>query len=73
MLLSVSAEVAMGGISRVSQIQYLQPFLMIIFAALFLNESITLLTIVIAFIVVTSVIIGKNTNVVKKDSETIKQ
>ncbi|MFF2177976.1 DMT family transporter [Lysinibacillus sp. NPDC058147] len=64
---------AMGGISRVSQIQYLQPFLMIIFAALFLNESITLFTIVIAFIVVASVIIGKNTNVVKKDSETIKQ
>lgn len=64
---------AMGGISRVSQIQYLQPFLMIIFAALFLNESITIFTIVIAFIVVASVIMGKNSNVVKKDSETIKQ
>ncbi len=59
---------AMGGISRVSQIQYLQPFLMIIFAALFLNESITLFTIVIAIVVVASVIIGKNTTVVKKDS-----
>lgn len=57
---------AMGGISRVSQIQYLQPFLMIIFAALFLNESITLFTIVVAIIVVASVFIGKNTTVVKK-------
>lgn len=59
---------AMGGISRVSQIQYLQPFLMIIFAALFLHESITVFTIVIAIAVVLSVIIGKNASIVKKDS-----
>ena len=59
---------AMGGISRVSQIQYLQPFLMIIFAALFLHESITVFTIVIAIAVVLSVIIGKNSSIVKKDS-----
>ncbi|WP_313430838.1 DMT family transporter [Siminovitchia terrae] len=57
---------AMGGISRVSQIQYLQPFLMITFAALFLNESITLFTILMAVIVVFSVIFGKNAAVVKK-------
>lgn len=64
---------AMGGISKVSQIQYLQPFLMIIFAALFLNESITLFTIVVAIVVVVSVFIGKNTTVIKKDSESMKQ
>jgi drug/metabolite transporter (DMT)-like permease len=34
---------AMGGIARVSQIQYLQPFLMILFATVFLDESITFL------------------------------
>lgn len=59
---------ALGGIARVSQIQYLQPFLMILFAAVFLNESITLLTIVIAVIVVFSVILGKNAPVLKKRS-----
>ncbi|WP_408010020.1 DMT family transporter [Pseudalkalibacillus sp. A8] len=56
---------AMGGISKVSQIQYLQPFLMILFAALLLNESITLFTMVTAVIVVFSVILGKNTAVRK--------
>jgi drug/metabolite transporter (DMT)-like permease len=56
----------MGGIARVSQIQYLQPFLMILFAAVFLNESITLFTLVIAVIVVFSVILGKNAPVSKK-------
>jgi len=59
---------AMGGISRVSQIQYLQPFLMIIFAALFLHESISVFTIVIAIAVVLSVIIGKNASIAKKAS-----
>ena len=57
---------AMGGIARVSQLQYLQPFLMILFATVFLGESITLFTIVIAVIVVFSVILGKNAPVSKK-------
>ncbi|MGG0251771.1 DMT family transporter [Peribacillus frigoritolerans] len=57
---------AMGGIARVSQIQYLQPFLMIVFATVFLDESITFFTIVIAVIVVFSVILGKNAPVTKK-------
>ncbi|HZH61361.1 MAG TPA: DMT family transporter [Metabacillus sp.] len=57
---------AMGGIARVSQIQYLQPFLMILFATVFLDESITLFTIVIAVIVVFSVIFGKNAPVSKE-------
>ncbi|MFJ7932138.1 DMT family transporter [Peribacillus sp. NPDC096448] len=56
---------AMGGIARVSQIQYLQPFLMIVFATVFLDESITFFTIVIAVIVVFSVILGKNAPVSK--------
>ncbi|MCU6599664.1 DMT family transporter [Peribacillus frigoritolerans] len=57
---------AMGGIARVSQIQYLQPFLMIVFATVFLDESITFFTIVTAGIVVFSVILGKNAPVTKK-------
>ncbi|MCR6524389.1 DMT family transporter [Lysinibacillus capsici] len=61
---------ALGGIARVSQIQYLQPFLMILFAALFLNESISWFTIVVAMIVVISVIVGKNTTITKKDAKT---
>jgi drug/metabolite transporter (DMT)-like permease len=59
---------AMGGIARVSQIQYLQPFLMILFATVFLDESITFFTLVIAVIVVISVILGKNATVSKKGS-----
>ncbi|MGE7022048.1 DMT family transporter [Solibacillus cecembensis] len=58
---------AMGGIARVSQIQYLQPFLMILFATLFLGESITGFTVVTAIIVVISVLIGKNAPVSKKE------
>jgi drug/metabolite transporter (DMT)-like permease len=58
---------AMGGIARVSQVQYLQPFLMILFAALFLGETITLFTLAIAIIVVFSVVIGKNASVSKKE------
>jgi drug/metabolite transporter (DMT)-like permease len=59
---------AMGGIARVSQVQYLQPFLMILFATVFLDESITFFTLVIAMVVVFSVILGKNAPVSKKGS-----
>ncbi|MED1467025.1 DMT family transporter [Bacillus salipaludis] len=59
---------SLGGIARVGQIQYLQPFLMIGFSVLFLGESITWLTIVLAIIVVICVIIGKNAPVLKKES-----
>jgi drug/metabolite transporter (DMT)-like permease len=54
------AGMALGGIARISQLQYLQPFLMIIFSALFLEESITTMTFVTAIIVVVSVYMGKN-------------
>ncbi|WP_445478342.1 DMT family transporter [Lysinibacillus irui] len=63
---------AMGGIARVSQIQYVQPFLMILFATLFLNESITSFTVVVAMIVVLSVILGKNTSVTQKESKPVR-
>ncbi|KAB2328090.1 DMT family transporter [Cytobacillus depressus] len=59
---------SLGGIARVGQIQYLQPFLMIGFSVLFLGESITWLTIVLAIVVVICVIIGKNAPVIKKES-----
>jgi len=63
---------AMGGIARVSQIQYFQPFLMILFSVVFLHESITFFTIVIAVIVVCSVMFGKNAPVSQKKIETEK-
>ncbi|MEM5015986.1 DMT family transporter [Metabacillus indicus] len=50
---------AAGGIARISQLQYLQPFLMIGFAALFLGESITAVTVLTALIVVISVFFGR--------------
>ncbi|OIK15060.1 DMT family transporter [Bacillus sp. MUM 13] len=56
---------ALGGIARISQLQYMQPFLMILFAVLFLGESITSVTIITAIIVVFSVLIGKNAGVSK--------
>ena len=61
---------AKGGIARVSQLQYLQPFLMILFATVFLDESITFFTLVIAVIVVFSVILGKNAPVSIKERAT---
>ncbi|GAA0338788.1 DMT family transporter [Oceanobacillus oncorhynchi subsp. oncorhynchi] len=51
---------SVGGISKVSQLQYLQPFLMITFSFLFLNEVFNLYTIIIAVVTVSCVIIGKN-------------
>ena len=51
---------SLGGIARVGQIQYLQPFLMLGCSVLFLGDSITWITIVLAMIVVLCVIVGKN-------------
>lgn len=61
---------ALGGIARVSQLQYLQPFLMILFATLFLGESITMMTILTAIIVVTSVFLGKSSTISNKNLRT---
>lgn len=57
---------SLGGIARVEQIQYLQPFIMIGFSVLFLGASITWLTVVLALVVVICVMIGKNAPVSKK-------
>lgn len=62
------AGMSFGGIARVGQIQYLQPFLIIGFSVLFIGESITWLTIVLAFVVVICVMIGKNAPVAKKET-----
>jgi len=62
------AGMSLGGIARVGQIQYLQPFLMIGFSVVFLEESITWLTVVLALVVVICVMIGKNAPVAKKET-----
>ncbi|PQQ47414.1 DMT family transporter [Bacillus thuringiensis] len=59
---------SLGGIAKVGQLQYLQPFLMIGFSVLFLGESITWLTIALALIVVICVIVGKSDSSVKKEA-----
>lgn len=58
---------ALGGIARVSQLQYIQPFLMILFATIFLDESITVVTIITAIVVVISVVVGRNARISKKE------
>ena len=62
---------ALGGIARISQLQYLQPFLMITFATLFLGESFTIVTIVTAAIVVVSVFIGKNAPIANRTTQAL--
>lgn len=66
---------ALGGIARISQLQYLQPFLMIVFASVFLGEAVPPVTIVVAVIVVCAVFFGKNASVLqsKSPSTEIKQ
>lgn len=49
----------MGGVARVSQAQYLQPFLTLIFSWLLLGERLTLPTVLAALLVVIWVAIGK--------------
>lgn len=50
---------SMGGVSRVSQTQLLQPFITLIASALFLGEVIDIETMVFVFLVVASVWVGK--------------
>ncbi|WP_242461749.1 hypothetical protein [Bacillus thuringiensis] len=57
-------------IAKVGQLQYLQPFLIIGFSVLFLFESTTWLTIVLAFIVVICVIVAKSDPTNKKEAGT---
>lgn len=51
---------AMGGVVRVSQMQYLQPFFTLIWSWILLGERLTWTTVLAAVIVVTWVVIGKN-------------
>jgi drug/metabolite transporter (DMT)-like permease len=50
---------ALGGISRVSQTQLLQPFVTLVASAYLINETVDLQTIVFAFLVIGIVAIGK--------------
>jgi drug/metabolite transporter (DMT)-like permease len=54
---------ALGGVARVGQVQYLQPFLTILASWLLLSESITIGAVVAAAIVVLAVARGKNATV----------
>lgn len=50
---------ALGGVARVSQVQYLQPFLTIIASALLLGEPITLISLLAATVVIFAVAQGR--------------
>lgn len=56
---------AMGGVARVSQMQYLQPFLTIVFSSIFLGEHLTLKTVAASLLVVIVVALGKRTTIRK--------
>jgi drug/metabolite transporter (DMT)-like permease len=58
---------ALGGIARISQLQLLQPLLTIVWAALFLGESLTLATGLTALLVVLCVAVGQRSRI-KRDS-----
>ncbi len=53
----------LGGVARVSQMQLLQPFLTLIFAALVLQEAITPMTLGAAVLVIASVAIGRKAKI----------
>jgi len=50
---------AIGGIARVSQVQLMQPFCTLIAASILLGDSLTVMNLVFAFLVVSTVILGK--------------
>lgn len=50
---------ALGGIAKVGQLQYLQPFVTIFFSVLFLNEQLTFVTVLASVIVVAAVAMGR--------------
>ena len=50
---------AVGGISRVSQVQLTQPFCTLVAASILLGDSLTIMNLVFAFLVVSTVILGK--------------
>jgi len=50
---------AIGGIARVSQVQLIQPFCTLLAASIFLGDRLTLMNMVFAFLVVSTVILSK--------------
>ena len=50
---------AIGGISRVSQVQLLQPFCTLLASAILVSEPITWMNILFAGLVITTVMIGR--------------
>ena len=50
---------AVGGIARVSQVQLIQPFCTLVAASILLGDSLTIVNLVFAFLVVSTVILGK--------------
>lgn len=59
---------ALGGVARVSQIQYLQPFFTILFSWVLLGERLTVPTVVAALIVVLWVAVGKKATIRRQSS-----
>jgi drug/metabolite transporter (DMT)-like permease len=57
---------AIGGIARVSQVQLIQPFCTLIAASILLGDSLTLMNIIFAVLVVSTVMLGKRM-LVKRD------
>lgn len=58
---------AIGGVSRVGQIQYLQPFLTILASWLLLSESVTIGAVLAAIVVVAAVAKGRTASVKQKE------
>ena len=50
---------AIGGIARVSQVQLIQPFCTLVVASILLGDALTIMNLVFAFLVVSTVILGK--------------
>jgi len=50
---------AIGGIARVSQVQLIQPFCTLVAASILLGDPLTIVNLVFAFLVVSTVILGK--------------
>jgi drug/metabolite transporter (DMT)-like permease len=50
---------AIGGISRVSQVQLLQPFCTLLASVVLVHEPITFINIIFATLVITTVMIGR--------------
>ena len=50
---------AIGGIARVSQVQLTQPFCTLVVASILLGDALTIMNLVFAFLVVSTVILGK--------------